>query len=359
MTDATTGTGRPAGHPVPVDTVTGPVPSDRLGLVLTHEHLANDLRAPGAVPDPADPGLFDAAVTPALQPRLRDRPYACRDNMALDDDEAMADELRAYRAAGGGTVVDATPAGLGRSPARVRRLALASGVQVVMGSGWYLEAHHPALLAGASVDRWVDALLLQFRPATAEDGVIPGVIGEIGVSAAFTVAEQRVLRAAGVVQREVGKPLLVHLPGWQRRGHEVLDILLDQGGVDPAAVVLCHLDPSGSDPGYQRSLADRGVWCGFDMIGMPYTFPGEGAAPSASATATALARLIDAGHGHRLLLSHDLFLKSMLSSRGGPGLTYLLDGFPAVLERAGVAGGTVGELLSLNPRALFEAAAHR
>lgn len=345
--------------PVVVDTVTGPVPVDRLGLVLTHEHLANDLRLPDATPDPGDPGLFAASVTTDLQPRLRDRPYACQDNMVLDDDPAMADELRAFRAAGGGTVVEATPAGLGRDPARVRRLAIASGVQVVMGAGWYTQAHHPPLLEGASVDRWVDALLLQFRPATAADGVVPGVIGEIGVSPDFTEAEGRVLRAAGVVQREVGKPLMVHLPGWQRRGHEVLDILLDEVGVAPGAVVLAHLDPSGPDVAYQRSLADRGVWCGFDMIGMPYTFPGEGTAPAAGDTAVAVARLIDAGHAGRLLLSHDLFLKSMLTGRGGHGLTYLLTEFPAVLETLGFQGGVVREMLSLNPRALFEAAARR
>ncbi|MDO4664919.1 MAG: hypothetical protein Q4A71_01720 [Actinomycetaceae bacterium] len=47
----------------------------------------------------------------------------------------------------------------------------------------------------------------------------------------------------------------------------------------------------------------------FDMIGLDITFPKEGASPSVTETAAAVAGLITAGYGAQILLSHDLFLK--------------------------------------------------
>ena len=56
-----------------------------------------------------------------------------------------------------------------------------------------------------------------------------GLIGEIGVSSDFTPAERKSLRGAAAAQRRCGLPLMVHLPGWFRLAHEVLDIV-ETGG---------------------------------------------------------------------------------------------------------------------------------
>lgn len=68
----------------------------------------------------------------------------------------------------------------------------------------------------------------------------------------------------------------IHMPGWQRRGDEVLDILIKEMGVNPAKISLAHSDPSGKDIDYQRRMLDRGVWLEFDMIGLDISFPKEG-----------------------------------------------------------------------------------
>lgn len=143
-----------------------------------------------------------------------------------------------------------------------------------MGSGWYLESTHPPEVAALGIDALAASLISEFTAET--DAPKPGVIGEIGISPSFSENEAKALRAACVAQREVNVPLFVHLPGWKRYGPAVLDIVLDEMGVDPGAVVLCHMDPSGNDPDYQCALADRGVFLEFDMIGMPFEFPGEG-----------------------------------------------------------------------------------
>ena len=341
-----------------VRTVTGEVDSADLGLVLPHEHLVNDnavaVRPAG---DPRVAGLLDGPVRPELAWLLADHPYESADNCRLDDPGAMAADLRTFADVGGRTVVDLTPPGIGRDPGLLRRLSEDTGVQVVMGSGWYLQGTHPPRLAGTSADELAAELAAEFDGAAADPS--PGVIGEIGVSPLFTDAERHALRAACRAQRQVGVPLFVHLPGWQRRAHEVLDVVLGEEGVDPAAVVLCHMDPSGADRRYQLSVAERGVMLEFDMVGMPFDFPGEGQSPSPAETAAAVVALVRAGHGRQLLLSHDLFLKAMLTRFGGNGLAYVPLVFADRLRRSGLDDGVVRALMTDNPRALFESAAPR
>jgi phosphotriesterase-related protein len=340
-----------------VSTVTGPVSSGSLGLTLSHEHLGNDARRSVVAPDDPDLRfLHGATVTPALAWLLREQPYSCLDHCVLDDPEAVLEDLVAFRAAGGGTVVDVTPAGLGRDPAALRALSERSGVRIVMGSGWYLQAYHPPHLAGSGERALAAELVAELTDGVGHTGIAPGVIGEIGVSPDFTPDERTAVRAAAMAQRDTGVPLYLHLPGWQQRGHEVLDLVLGGCGVPPGAVVLCHLDPSGDDPDYQRALADRGVWLEFDMIGMPYRFPGEGQSPAPGDTARAVAGLHSRGHGGQLLLSHDVFLKTMLSRYGGNGLSYVPTLFLRRLVECGVPADDAAGLLRTNPARLFESA---
>jgi len=345
---------------VDVQTVLGPVPSDSLGYVLPHEHLINSIEEGGLEPDPQFPELFDVPVTPDIAWLLRDRPLACRDNCVLDSDDDAVDELVAFRGLGGGTVIELTSDGQGRDPRRLAEISRRSGVGVVTGGGWYLERFHPGATASDPVDALAARLVEQYRADPAETGTPrSGVIGEIGVSPGFTAREERSLRAACRLQRETGLPMFVHLPGFVRHGGRVLDVVLRDEGVDPTAVVLCHMDPSGGDPDYQRSLAERGVWLEFDMVGMPYRFslPGEGQSPSPTETVAAVGRLVDAGFGRRLLVSHDLFLKSMLRRHGGNGLSYVPAVFLDRLRDEGVDPDVVAGLGTRNVRDLFESAA--
>ncbi|MFD5093693.1 phosphotriesterase [Amycolatopsis thailandensis] len=328
--------------------VLGAVDAADLGLVLPHEHLFNDLSSAVAEPSyAATRRLVEAEVGPGLQFLLRQDPYCCNDNVAVKDHASVVREVTAFAAAGGGTVVDATgSAAIGRDPLALAAVAEATGVTVVMGTGAYLEKFEGERITAVTVDAQTERILAELDEGVGDTGIRAGVIGEVGVSPFFTDGERASLRAAALAQAErpaVG--LNIHMPGWQRRGHEVLDLVLEECGALPAKVALAHSDPSGDDPGYQRGLLERGVLLEFDMIGLDISFPGEGVAPTVSQTARAVARWVHEGFGDQIMLSHDLFLKQMWTHNGGNGLVFVPTIFADLLEAEGVAAEAVTRLM--------------
>jgi phosphotriesterase-related protein len=343
--------------PVQVNTVRGPVSSSDLGMTLTHEHFIVDWTARMAAPDQDDARvLYDSRVNPSLNWLLTENPSCCLDNARLDDVPGMIAELKNFVGAGGRTVVECSNGDIGRDPLALRDISEQSGLNIIMGSGWYVHPFHDSARLTATADELCEELLAEFANGVGDTGIKPGIIGEIGVSPLFTDAENIRLRAACRAQRHLGVPMFVHLPGWQRRALDVLDIAIAQEGVAPDAIVLCHMDPSGEDVGYQRAVAARGVWLEFDMIGMLSYYAGEGQSPAPEQTAIAIAGLVRDGHGERLLLSHDLSVKSMWTRNGGNGIGYVSRLFLPRLERHGVPASVTANLLTVNPRRLFEQA---
>ncbi|MZD06549.1 phosphotriesterase, partial [Streptomyces sp. SID5785] len=60
----------------------------------------------------------------------------------LDDTGLAREELAAFAAVGGGTVVQWTPYGLGRRAAELPALSAATGVHVVAATGLHQSAHY-------------------------------------------------------------------------------------------------------------------------------------------------------------------------------------------------------------------------
>ncbi|TFV71051.1 phosphotriesterase [Blastococcus sp. CT_GayMR19] len=337
-----------------VQTVRGPVAADDLGITLTHEHLLNDVSSwwQRSGSHGLDPDEFaDAPVSEALLWDLRQDPFGNRANLALDDIDVACAELGRFAALGGRTVVEATGWGIGRDLAGLRRISERTGVHVVAGTGFYLEASHPVDVVALGPDGVTDRILADVRDG--EDGVRPGIIGEIGVSAEFSAAEQVSLRGALAAQVECGLPIQIHLPGWFRLAGTVLD-LAESVGADLSKLVLCHMGPSGEDRDYQRAAMDRGAWVQYDMLGMEVYYADQGVqCPSDEQNAAHLAHLVERGYGGRLLLSQDVFVKSLLRRHGGPGYAHILQYFAPRLRRHGVHEEQVLSLMTDNPRRLF------
>lgn len=351
---ASSGIGVRSGH---VMTVDGPVPVADMGVTLMHEHVFLDGAKSWRCPcHPPDPVLNEGPVRIEIIGELRMNPYMNRDNVSLDDGDLALSELKMFQALGGHTVVDPTNFGIGRDPEGLRRIQRMSGLKIVMGSGFYLEFSHPDWLKGMDVDAVADLIARDVGGSDDRPEIMAGIIGEIGVSKDFTPEERKSLRGAARASARTGVPLSIHLPGWERLAHEVLDVV-EREGADLRHTVLCHMNPSHDDIAYQTSLARRGAFLEYDMIGMDYYYADQDAqCPSDEENARAIRTLVDAGFADRILLSQDVFLKMMLTRYGGFGYAHVLRHFVPRLKRHGVAETVIDAILTDNPRAVFSAA---
>lgn len=337
-----------------VMTVLGPIPAAAMGVTLPHEHIINDCRCWWNKPaEPERQYLATEPVHAGILGELRLDPFVNLHNCALDDEPLAIAELLAFAAAGGRTVVDPTCRGIGRNPEALVRIAQATGLNIVMGSGYYLQSSHPPELARMSADAVADEIVAEAQHGVGSSGVRIGLIGEIGVSGEFTADEEKSLRGAARAQARTQLPLMVHLPAWYRHGHRVLDIVGDEGG-DITQTILCHMNPSGHDPEYQVALAERGAFLEYDMLGMDYWYADQQVqCPSDEDNARAILGLIRAGFLDRVLLSQDVFLKMMLTRYGGFGYAYVLKHFVPRLKRHGATDDDIGTMLIDNPRRVF------
>ena len=134
-----------------VQTVTGEVTADRLGLVLPHEHIYLD------------------GFTTALSPDL-----------ILDDPTTAREELALFQKAGGTTIVELTIHGLNPDPVGLRAISQELGILIVAGTGFYWERFYPSWMQGMSVAALTRLLIGEIEKGIAGTDVRAGIIGEIG-----------------------------------------------------------------------------------------------------------------------------------------------------------------------------------
>jgi phosphotriesterase-related protein len=303
-------------------TVSGPVPPERIGFTLPHEHTGIQL---WHVPDRWD--YWE--LTP--------------------DELSIADELRDFRRRGGSTLVDLTLPGVGRDPERLRRLANRTGVQIVMGTGWYRQSYYP-LEAGIdrrSVDDLADELVREFSDGVAGSGVHPGILGEIGTDKPWmTAQEERVHRAVARAAKATGMAVSTHAV-MSPVGLAQLRIF-EEEGVDPSRVVIGHAD---SYPVLDHYLAilDRGANLEFDFLG--HRFGTEEAAEPR--LVQLIVELLERGFAPQLLLSQDVCHNSQLKINDGFGYTYLQQHFLPTLRTAAVGEGEIRQMTLDNPRRIL------
>jgi phosphotriesterase-related protein len=122
-----------------VMTVSGPVPKEALGVILPHEHFFIDARwACETSTEATRVALLEEPVTMRRLGTLRRNPLVMKDNLFLSDPDLIATEVLKFKEAGGKTIVDQSSVGTGRSPLAIRNVANLTGINVVMGCGFYL-----------------------------------------------------------------------------------------------------------------------------------------------------------------------------------------------------------------------------
>jgi len=264
----------------------------------------------------------------------------------IGDEPRINEELAAYKALGGGTLVDVTPIGIGRDLPRLARLSQATGLHIVAGAGWYRQAYYPAeaRIDRRSVDDLADEIVQEFI-----DGPVrPGIIGEIGTDKPWVTAqEERVFRAAARAALRTGASVTTHAVQ-SDVGLAQLTILEDEG-LDPARIVIGHCD---SHPRIEhwREIVRRGAHVEADFLGMSFTPLERAGEPK---VVELISTLLNEGFEKQILLSQDVCHDSQLTSYGGNGYTYLQKSFLPNLASAGVNEATIKTITVENPARLL------
>ncbi|TNB49025.1 aryldialkylphosphatase [Martelella lutilitoris] len=328
-----------------VQTVTGPIRPDALGPTLMHEHVLCDLTPP------ARRGGREVEITFQNVFDVNWRPNDYPGNHRLQDEDVAIREARWFAEAGGGTIVDVTTGGIVPDPAGLARVARASGVNIVMGAGFYTEPFLDADTLSLSEDALFDIMLAQM--VDGETGIRCGIIGEIGCSWPLTPFEARSLAAAARTQRETGATITVHPGRHPDAPHEILDIL-EKNGADIARVIIDHMERTLLEPEV-LALARRGCVVEYDFFGIEQSnyWLGILDLPTDWMRIRTIAKLFDAGLGDRVTLSHDICTRGRLQSHGGHGYSHLLRNVVPLMKDRGFGQAEIDQLLVETPRRLL------
>lgn len=330
-------------------TVAGPVDPSRLGQTLMHEHVFVDLRRPPGFHRPGEdsPEAAEPLTLANLASVRHGRPNA--DNDVLGDFDEMLAEVLAFARAGGGTMVEVSPIGLGRDPEALLRMSRASGLNVVMGGGWYTPTFHPPDMGERTVDELADVIVRDIVIGVGGTGVRSGIIGEVGAeSAPLTDDELKSVRASGRASGITGAPVTFHVGGVGEEKLRVLDIL-EEEGVAPSNVVMGHAAEILTDPSLADRLLARGVFVEFDFLASPGSPWGHLVLTSDHKIARGIADLVERGHAGQIVLGHDVCQKIQLKRYGGQGYDYIPRHFLPALRRLGVSERAIHMIMVENP----------
>lgn len=342
--------------PEVIQTVLGPISADSLGVTMCHEHLLIDARD-ALFKEPSDPGERKLAHRPVSLEFLRWLHLNWEsnlDNLVLDSEQLAIEEALRYRQAGGDGLIDCTLEGIGRNPPGLDRIARATGLNIIMGSGYYVAPTHPPHVSRMTEDQITAEIISDFTRGVADTGIRAGIIGEIGSSWPLVPEEEKVFRAAGAAQVELGCGLTTH-PGRHPDSPFQLLRILRSAGADLTRVIIGHIERTVPDLDRLKAVADTGCFLAYDIFGTevtakhPYRALGIDI-PSDAQRLEQIRALIDAGHGPQLLVSQDVGMKHRTRRYGGIGYDHIVRDILPWMRQRGFEETAINRLVIDNPR---------
>lgn len=298
-----------------IPTTLGPRSSAELGLILPHEHIFVDLRTWDT------PGYAQAEGEHVIQ--------------------LMAPEITKAQAAGVTAIVECSTVGVGRRADIDRAVSEATQLPVVIPTGVYREPWVPDWVQAANEAHLAEWMLSELQGEIEDSGVQAGWIKLSAGDDGLTACETKILRAAATAGRETNAVIGSHTI----RGRVVRDQLniIEAMGYAAERFIWIHTQ---AEPEFALHLemARRGAWLEYDAIGN-----------HDEDDLLNIQRLLDAGLGDHLLLSHDRgWYDPALPGGGVPKpYTYLPDQFLPKLRAIGVAEATIHQLTHANPYRAF------
>ena len=318
-----------------IATVSGEKTPEQLGKTLMHEHLV--IGYPGFESHASHPG-----------PNAQERFDICIDKIQQLQDHGYT------------SMLDPCPNDLGRDVEFAAKVAQRTGFQIICATGLYKqdEGAHPywhfRSNFGPQLETMTELFVRELTEGIGETGIRAGIIKVATGVGKISEYERTILEAAGRASVETGAPITTHTD--QGTMGDEQQRILTELGVPAHRIVIGHSCGT-DDHDYHMRIARGGSYLGFDRFGIDLLFPDEKRVAS-------LAKLLHAGAGDRVVVSHD----SVWCWRGEPIPAEVLAGagddlfdpthfsrniVPRLREQ-GVTDEQIDRLLVENPRRFFE-----
>lgn len=299
-------------------TTLGPKNADELGMILPHEHVFVDLRTWD------QPGYGQAD--------------------AKDVIKLMAPEIEKAKAVGVTAIVECSTGGVGRRADIDKAVSEATDFPLVVPTGIYREPWIPDWVHAASEEKLKEWMTSELQSEIEGSGVQAAWIKLSAGDDGITECETKVLRAAAGAGAATNAIIGSHTV----RGRVVRDQLniIEDAGYTPQRFIWIHTQ---NEPDFDLhvEMLRRGAWLEYDGIGAEDS--------DDDVYVERILRVLDAGYGHKLMLSHDRGWYDPAQPDGGTPrpYTYISEEFLPKLRARGVDEETIKQLTHLNPFRAF------
>ena len=253
-----------------INTVTGRITPDQLGMTLIHEHLL--IGFPGWQLDTLHPFRRAEALARAV------------------------DKLQELYALGVRSFVDPCPSDLGRDVEFMAEVSQRSGMQIICAAGAYKEDQGITYTFGAmTAEQITEIYVRELTDGVGLTGIRAGLVKVATGANRITAYEQKLLQAGGRAAAQAGTSVLTHTDH-ASMGSEQIDALT-AAGVPEHRILVGHCDGR-ADLDYHTALADRRAYLGFDRFGIETLL-------ADALRIESVLKLVSAGYVESLCLSHD------------------------------------------------------
>lgn len=309
-------------------TVMGPVKPSQMGKTLVHEHVLVDFIGADST---GDHRWNREEVVERILPFLEE-----------------------IKEQGVHSLVECTPAYVGRDPRVLRTLSEKTGMLLITNTGYYgagnnkyLPEHVKGMEAMELSRIWIE----EYRNGIGDSGVKPGFI-KIAVAPGDTLSSlhEKIVSAAAMTHNQTGLVIASHT-GPDAPAFAQLSIL-KTFGIDPSRFIWVHAQ-HGTLEGNLRAAA-MGAYISLDNVNdQQHSEPGD--TFSTGWYANRIMALKDAGYLNRVLISHDAGWYSPGEENGGAfrGFTDIFTRLIPELEERGFSRHDINQLLVDNPKQAF------
>jgi phosphotriesterase-related protein len=318
-----------------INTVTGTLDINDLGVTLMHEHVM--IGYPGWEADTLRPGPG-------------------RDEMLA----VCVERIEQMQSRGIQSMVDPCPNDLGRDVVFSAEVATRTGFNIVCATGLYKQEEGGAAYwhfrsnFGPVVEAMAELFIHELTVGIGDSGIKAGIIKIATGKDLITEYEHSVIQAAAIAALETGAPITTHTEEGTM-GDEQQRLLLD-AGVPAHKIIIGHSCGS-SDHDYHMGILEQGSYLGFDRFGLDIVHPDEERVKS-------LLALLQKQREQQLVVSHDTVwcwrgepIPSQVLAEVGDSVvfspTHFHDTIIPRLLGAGVTQAQIDTMLVENPRRFF------